>query len=94
MSKKTSLLVSAAVMGILGAVSASQGLAADPAAEGKCVGANGCHGKGACMTAANGCAGQNGCGGKSFLKMTKAKCDKLTKKDKKIHWEAEKKDAT
>lgn len=52
----------------------------------KCKSGNGCGGK-------NGCAGPNGCGGKKnackgqgFIMTTKAKCDKMAKKNNKIYF--------
>ena len=91
------LLVSAAVAGILGVSSALlSGTSAmaddDTSASGHCVGANACKGKGGCaQPGQNECAGKNGCKGKSFVEKTKAECDKLSKKTKKVHFEAMKK---
>lgn len=93
---KTQLLMSAAIAGIIG--TGSQFVATTPAfaddAKGHCVGANACKGKGGCsMPGQNDCSGKNGCKGKGFLEITKAECDKRTKKNKKIHFEStEKKD--
>ena len=55
---------------------APMGAMADDA-QGKCMGANSCKGKGACATATNACAGMNSCKGKGFLKMTKTECAKV-----------------
>jgi uncharacterized membrane protein len=85
-------LLGAAVAGILGAsmvAASSTALAADQAGEkGRCVGANACKGKGACaVKGQNDCAGKNSCKGKAFTMMTKAECDALAAKNKKIHFE-------
>lgn len=92
MSKsKSQFLIRAAVAGIIGATTigvSNVALAADDAgAKGHCVGANSCKGKSGCkMEGKNECAGKNGCGGKGFLETTKAECDALAKKDKKVHF--------
>ncbi len=86
--KSNTLMINAAIAGILGAVALSAPANASGKEEkGHCVGANSCKAKSACKTADNECAGQNGCKGKGFLETTKAKCDKLAKKDKTIHFE-------
>ena len=89
---KSQFLIRAAVAGVIGAATiglSSAAMAADDAgAKGHCVGANSCKGKGGCkQVGKNECAGKNGCGGKGFLEKTKAECDALAKKDKKIHFE-------
>ena len=90
---KSQLLIGAAVAGILGASSlaSAPALAADQAGseKGQCVGANGCKGKTACAAkdGANSCKGQNACKGKGWIESTKAKCDKMAKKNKAIHFE-------
>ncbi|MGZ3809789.1 MAG: BufA2 family periplasmic bufferin-type metallophore [Bacteriovorax sp.] len=90
--KKSGLFVSAAIVGILGAATLSTAHANEPVAneaKGHCVGANSCKGQGACKTVGkNDCGGKNGCGGKGFLEKTKAECDALAVKNKKIHFEA------
>jgi len=92
-NNKSQFLIRAAVAGIIGAATigmSSAALAADdaPAAKGHCVGANSCKGKGACkQEGKNACGGKNGCGGKGFLEKTKAECDAMAKKDKKVHFE-------
>ena len=93
-NKTNSLFISAAVAGILSAGQAlhsAQASADEPAAPAKvhCVGANQCKGQSACATkASNSCAGQNSCAGKGFVEKTKAECDALAKKNKKIHIES------
>lgn len=93
--KNTKLFVSAAIVGILGAATISAVSASEPVAneaKGHCVGANSCKGQGSCkgmgacksIGAKNDCAGKNGCGGKGFLEKTKAECDELAMKNKKI----------
>lgn len=93
---KNQFLIRAAVAGIIGASTmglSSVALAADDAtAKGHCVGANSCKGKGGCsQKGKNECAGKNGCGGKGFLETTKAECDALAKKDKKVRFEVSQK---
>ena len=92
-NSKNQFLIRAAVAGIIGAATigmASTALAADEAtAKGHCIGANACKGQGGCkQEGKNECAGKNGCGGKGFLEKTKAECDALAKKNKKIHFQA------
>lgn len=94
-NNKSQFLIRAAIAGIIGASTiglSSIALAADDAgAKGHCVGANSCKGKGGCkQEGKNECAGKNGCGGKGFLEKTKAECDALAKKNKKIHFEISK----
>jgi hypothetical protein len=88
---KGQFLIRAAVAGIIGATTmgvSSAALADDTGAKGHCVGANSCKGKGGCsQKGKNECAGKNGCGGKGFLETTKAECEALAKKDKKVHFE-------
>lgn len=92
---KGQFLLNAAVAGILGASSAlvvsSPALADDDAStKGHCVGANACKGKSGCaQTGQNDCAGKNGCKGKGYVEKTKAECDKMAKKNKKVHFEPE-----
>ncbi len=45
-----------------------------------CAGANACKGKSDCKTAKNACKGQNACKGTGVASMTKADCDKASKK--------------
>lgn len=89
---KSQFLIRAAVAGIIGASTlglSSPAIAGDAVeAKGHCIGANACKGKGGCKTGKNECGGKNGCGGKGFLEKTKAECDALAKKDKKIRFEA------
>ena len=92
---KSQFLVRAAIAGIIGASTmglSSTALAADDAAaKGHCIGANSCKGKGGCsQVGKNDCAGKNGCSGKGFIEKTKAECDNLAKKNKKIHFEVSK----
>jgi hypothetical protein len=90
---KNHILLQAAVAGILGAALPISGHAA-PAADqgatlGQCIGANSCKGKSDCHQAGmNECKGENGCKGKGYLEKTKADCDKLALKNKRIHFEA------
>ncbi len=93
MNKMNSLLVKAAMAGMMGAVAAPQAALANHHEKGQCQGANACKGKGACHTATNACAGQNACKGQSFIETTKAECEKLAKKDPKIKFEMPKKDS-
>jgi hypothetical protein len=101
--KKNSVLLSAAIAGIMGAASAfaadtvapnaAPGKTALPAAaravdtQGHCMGANACKGKSACATATSGCSGQNACKGKGFTETSKSDCEKAMKKDKKVKFE-------
>lgn len=86
---KTSLLLNAAIAGLMASTPALAADAAPPAAaaKGHCMGANACKGKSACATATNGCAGQNACKGKGFTENTKIECEKAMKKNKKIKFE-------
>ncbi len=91
--KTNPFLMKAAVAGLIGAaalITAPAHAADAPATDkGHCVGANSCKGKGACkQVGKNDCGGKNGCGGKGYLEKSKAECDKMSKKDKKIHFEA------
>ena len=92
MNKNNKMILSAAVAGILssGALISVSTFAADKAENVHCMGANSCKGKGGCKTDANACKGQNGCKGKGFTEMTKAKCDKLAKKNTAVHAEEKK----
>lgn len=90
---KSQFLMRAAVAGIIGAstigLSSTAAAADDVSAKGHCVGANACKGQGGCKQEGNNeCAGKNGCGGKGFLEKTKAECDALAKKNKKIYFQA------
>jgi hypothetical protein len=90
---KKSLLLGAAVAGMMGAgtlMTASSAVAADKAVTtGHCMGANACAGKGACAQAPqHDCATKNGCKGKGYTETTKADCNNLAKKNKMIHFEA------
>jgi hypothetical protein len=94
MQKKTSQrLMSAAIAGMIGAgglaLQAANAHAGDAGMKGHCVGANSCKGKSGCAQASqNECAGKNACKGKGFLEKTKAQCDKMSMKNKKVHFEA------
>ena len=90
-----SQLFGAAVAGIMSAAvvtTVSVQAMADEAkgdANGHCIGGNACKGKTACATAGvNDCAGKNGCKGKGWTETTKAECDKIAKKDKKVKFAA------
>lgn len=89
--KKNTMLMKAAIVGLMGAASlvAVSAHAADAAGDkGHCMGANACKGQGGCkVVGQNECAGQGSCKGKGFLEKTKAECDQLSKKNKKIHFE-------
>ncbi len=85
------MLMSAAIAGIFAAGTMSVSLAANASKteKGHCMGANACKGKGACkQEGMNDCAGKNGCKGKGFIETTKAKCDKMAKKNKAITFQA------
>ncbi len=87
---KNTLLMKAAIVGLMGAAALAvvPAHAADAGDKGHCIGANACKGKGGCkQVSQNECAGQNACKGKGFLEKTKAQCDKLSKKNKDIHFE-------
>jgi len=89
----TQFLIGAAVAGIIGAgsalVSSTSAKANAASDKGHCIGANSCKGKSGCAVSGhNECAGHNACKGKGFLETTKAACDKLAKKNKKIHFKA------
>ena len=92
--KKSNLILTAAMTGILGAAiqfAAPTNAIADDA--GKCWGANACKAKGECgaMDKSHACAGKNACKGKGWKKMSEADCTKASaaNKDKKvtIKWE-------
>jgi hypothetical protein len=76
MTKQKSVLLTAALAGLL--ISGSHALAEDnsSAAVGECHGINSCKGKGACAGEGNSCKGQNSCKGKGWTKLTKTKCEK------------------
>lgn len=84
MKSNKSLLLGAAVAGILMGASISQadkhaGKAADKgaaAATGECSGVNTCKGTGECGGAGHECAGKNECKGKGWKKMSAADCKK------------------
>lgn len=88
MTNSNKLLVAAAMMGIIGAGMTASSTASAAAEKGHCMAANACKGKSACKTDASSCKGQNGCKGQGFTETTKAKCDKLAKKNKAVHFEA------
>ena len=84
-------LIGAAVAGLIGASATSFSVAVAAAGDdvkGKCIGANSCQGKANCAQAGkNECAGKNGCEGKGFLETTKAECDAMMMKGKKVKFE-------
>ena len=91
-----SLVVAAAVAGIVsGAMLSTTGCSYDKAGKQSntsmqkhdCAGKNACKGKGGCKQEANDCAGKNGCKGKGYVEKTKAECDTMAKKNKKIHFD-------
>ena len=80
-----SLLVAAAITGIISAAVVNQNANAASAVgdsgkakaeSGKCLGANGCKAKSDCSTPQNACAGMNSCKGKGWLRMTQDECKK------------------
>jgi len=90
---KNNLIVTAAMLGMIGAASAV-GVSANAAAApmGHCAGASTCKGHGECKSDANTCKGQNGCKGQGWVTMTEKKCKALAKKSKDkdhpISWKA------
>jgi hypothetical protein len=80
------VLMTAAIAGMLSVGAVSVAHAASE--KGECMGANACKGKSGCKTAANECKGQNGCKGKGFTETTKAKCDKMAKKNSAITFQS------
>lgn len=50
--------------------------AAEGAAKGHCMGANGCKGQSACKTANSECKGHNACKGKGYTETSKEECAK------------------
>lgn len=86
----STLLVNAAVAGIVSGLVAVPAAMASNHEKGHCMGANACKGKSACKTDASACAGQNGCDGKGFTDSTKSECEAMMKKhkDKKISFKA------
>lgn len=86
MKKNNTVLLTAAVAGIMGATIATANIA--QADDGHCMGANACKGKSACKTAKNDCAGKNGCKGSGFTASSKEDCDKMAKKNHKVKFEA------
>ncbi len=89
MTNTNKLLVAAAMMGIIGA-GLTTATTASAAEKGHCMAANSCKGKSACKTDASSCKGQNGCKGQGYTETTKAKCDKLAKKNKAVHFDTAK----
>jgi uncharacterized membrane protein len=89
---KNQFLITAAVAGIMGASFAATPAMAShktAAVKGMCVGGNACKGKSACKTGDNAsCKGQNACKGKGGAEMTQARCDKMAKKNKAVHFDA------
>lgn len=89
---KSTILTRAAIASIIGAAAIVSTARAEEAkkVEGKkdemvhAMGANACKGKGGCHAADHDCAGKNACKGKSFTEMSKADCEKLAKKNKKV----------
>ncbi len=77
MKKKTALLATAALGGLLIASyggTAHAGEGADAEAKGQCWGINSCKGTGACHGKGHSCAGENACKGQGWLKMTEKEC--------------------
>lgn len=89
---KNSILMKAAVAGLIGAAAmiiVPAHAEADAGAKGHCVGANACKGKTGCkQEGKNDCAGKNGCKGKGFVEKTKAQCDEIAKKNKNVSFES------
>ena len=87
--KTNALLMKAAIAGFVGAaaLAAVPAHAAGETDKGHCMGANACKGKGGCkQVGKNDCAGKNGCKGKGFVENTKAECEKMEKRNRKIHF--------
>ena len=77
MKKKTALLATAALGGLLLASTAGPAHAGEngaEAAKGECWGINSCKGTGACQGKGHSCAGENACKGQGWLKLTAAEC--------------------
>lgn len=92
---QSQLIVRAAIAGLISAATvgiSSAAMAADDGSiKGQCVGANACKGQSGCkQEGLNACKGHNGCAGKGFLEKTKAECEAIIKKDKKVHFQASK----
>jgi hypothetical protein len=74
------MAIAAASLFVLGTTLATPAAAADEA-KAACVGGNACKGKSECKAGKNAsCKGQNACKGQGMQTMTKADCDKATKK--------------
>ncbi len=74
---KKSILLAAAIAGVVGSASSQTALAAGKKSSVACMGVNGCAGKGTCKTDANACKGQNTCKGKGIMmKKSEAACKK------------------
>jgi len=76
---KNSLLIGAALMGILSATACkkeSSQMTPTPgvAGNGKCFGVNSCKGKGECSAQGHDCAGLNSCKGQGWMEMSPADC--------------------
>ena len=76
MKKKTALLATAALGGLLLASTAGPAYADGNGAEakGECSGVNSCKGTGACQGKGHSCAGENACKGQGWLKLTEKEC--------------------
>ncbi|HMY46189.1 MAG TPA: hypothetical protein PKX74_11990 [Leptospiraceae bacterium] len=71
---KNSILISAALAGILAGGACKEAPKAQVSDEGKCYGVNSCKGTGSCASKEHGCAGLNTCKGKAWLKMKSKEC--------------------
>ena len=77
--KKSQVVISAAIVGIIGALAAQNAMATDKKKAGKevaCLGVNECKGKGSCAAGENGCKGKNSCKGKGEMMKTEKACTK------------------
>ena len=77
--KKSQVIISAAVVGIIGAFATQNAMATGKKKAGKevaCLGVNECKGKGSCAAGENGCKGKNSCKGKGELMKTEKACTK------------------
>ncbi len=70
------LILSAAIAGLIAASTAHTADAKTTAAKGECHGVNACKGKGECGGEGHECAGKNSCKGKGWVKLTEKACKK------------------
>jgi hypothetical protein len=75
MTGKKSLLIGAALAGIIASGCANQSSTSSSSAKGECHKVNSCKGTGACGGKGHGCAGQNSCKGKGWVKLSKSACN-------------------